>query len=293
MHPMRIRSILAATDLGPASDEVVRSAAALAERTGAELHLLNALDMRKLPALEAPTYPDRVRQAEQALVDQARRVAPSVRPASTLVVDYAPEKAIEERAAAVSADLLVLGPHGGGDVGAHFLGTTAEAVLRASAVPCLVARAGLRLPLRRIGVPTDHSEPSLRALDLALALARPLGGPAGGEPELRLFHVGWTVDAVDDPSLERRTLLPELEREAAAAVARAGDGAAPTVRTEVVWAGDLAEAIGRHAGQEEMDLLVMGTHGRGGLKRLFLGSVALGAARRAPCPVLLVPPPPG
>lgn len=43
-----IRSILAATDLGPASDEVVRAAAALAACTGARLHLINALEIERL-----------------------------------------------------------------------------------------------------------------------------------------------------------------------------------------------------------------------------------------------------
>jgi hypothetical protein len=52
-----IRSILAATDLGAASDEVVRAAAGLAERTGARLHLINALEIERLPGMENPTYP--------------------------------------------------------------------------------------------------------------------------------------------------------------------------------------------------------------------------------------------
>lgn len=290
MHDLMIRSILAASDLGPASDEVVGSAAALASRLGAGLHLLHSLDPRRLPPLESPTYPARRWQAEQMLAEQARRAAPGLEPASLLVVDHAPDRAIEERVAGVAADLVALGPHGGGDVGAHFLGTTAEAVLRAAAVPCLVVRGGLRLPPRRIGVPTDFSEPSRRALDLAVGLARRLGGPDGRAPELRVFHVGWTVDAHDDPTLERRELLPQLDRDVDSAVQRASGGTPPAVRAEVVWATDPVETIGTHAAAEEVDLLVMGTHGRGGLKRLLLGSVALGVARRARCPVLLVPP---
>ena len=293
MPNAKLRSILAASDLGPASDEVVRSAAVLAGRLAADLHLVHALDLARLPPLEAPTYPDRVRQAERLLAEQARRVAPSVQPTSVRVIDYEPHRAIEELAAAVSADLVALGPHGGGDVGAYFLGTTAEAVLRAASVPCLVVRSGLHDPLRRLGVPTDFSEPSRSALDLAVALAVQLGGEGGTMPELRVFHRGWSVEAQDDPALEERELRPQLERAAAVAARHAGGGPVPPIRTEVVWASDPAQGIAAHAQQERMDLLVMGTHGRGGLKRLLLGSVALDVTRSAPVPVLLVPPPPG
>jgi nucleotide-binding universal stress UspA family protein len=286
-----IRSILAASDLGPASDEVVRAAAALAERLGAGLHLLNALEIERLPALEAPTFPGRVRQAGELLEEQARRVAPAVHPASTAVRESAAHAAIEARAAEVAADLVVVGPHRGGEVGVRFLGTTADRVIRTAEVPSLVVRGPLELPLRRIGVPTDFSGPARGALDLALALAGSLGGEGEG-PEVRLFHVGWSVERRDGPALEDRELVPALVREAEEAVARAGSGP-HRVYPEVVWGVSPAESITRHARQEGLQLLVMGTHGRGGLRRLLIGSVASGVAREAHCPVLLVPPPAG
>ena len=50
--------------------------------------------------------------------------------------------------------------------------------------------------------------------------------------------------------------------------------------------GDPATAIARLAEEEQADLIVMGTHGRTGLTRLLMGSVAEAVVRRAPCPVL-------
>jgi nucleotide-binding universal stress UspA family protein len=291
MAGARFRSILAASDLGPASDEVVGSAAALAERLGAALHVLHALELELLPPLEAPTFPGRIRQAEEALAGQARRVAPSLRPASLQVVDYAAHRAIEARAAEVSADLVVVGPHRGGEVGARFLGTTADRVIRTAAVPSLVARGALTVPIRRIGVPTDFSAPARGALDLALALAGPLGGDAGGGgPELLVFHIAWHVERQDGPALEEPELRSRVEREAADAVDRAGADPSPHVPTEVVRGVSPAEAIGSYAREHGLELLVLGTHGHGGLRRFLIGSVASGAARQAPCPVLLVPP---
>lgn len=287
MRGGQIRSILAASDLGPASDAVVGAAAAVAARTGAALHLLNALEIERLPELEAPTYPGRVEQAEALLAEQARRVAAVASAASLHVSGSAPHLAVETRAAEVSADLIVVGPHRGGEVGARFLGTTADRVIRTAEVPALVVRAPLELPLRRIGVPTDFSEPAGGALDVALALAEPLGG-AG--TEVRVFYVGWTVERHDGPALEDQTLRPRLEGQVADAVGRAGGRAPVPVRAEIVWGVSPADSIGDHARREAMDLLVMGTHGEGGLRRLLVGSVASRVAREAPCPVLLVPP---
>jgi nucleotide-binding universal stress UspA family protein len=50
--------------------------------------------------------------------------------------------------------------------------------------------------------------------------------------------------------------------------------------------GEPSRAIIRFAEAEDVDLIVMGTHGRGGLRRLLMGSVAEGVVRGAPCPVL-------
>jgi nucleotide-binding universal stress UspA family protein len=284
-----IRSILAATDLGPASDPVVRAAAALAERTGARLHLLNALEIEQLPGMENPTYPDRVQQANQLLTEQARRVAATAAVESLVVVEYAAHRAIEARAAEVAADLVVVGPHRGGSAGARFLGTTADRVIRTAEVPTLVVRGPLAFPPRRIGVPTDLSPPAAGALDAALALAAEYRDPAGPGPEIRVFYVGWSVQRADGPAVWEEQLSGSLAARVDEAVARAGGGPFH-VRTEVVWGIAPADSIADHARAEQMDLLVMGTHGQGGLRRLLVGSVASGVASQAHCPVLLVPP---
>lgn len=284
-----IRSILAATDLGPASDEVVRAAAGLAERTGARLHLLNALEIELLPGMDNPTYPDRVRQANHLLAEQARRVAGGASVESLTVVEYAAHRAIEARVAEVGADLVVVGPHRGGPMGARFLGTTAERVIRTANVPTLVARGPLPSPLRRIGVPTDLSPPAAGALQAALSLAAEYTDAKGTGPEIRVFYVGWSVERADGPAIWEKRLSSSLVAQADEAVARAGGGPFH-VRTEVVWGIAPADSITDHARAEQMDLLVLGTHGQGGLRRLLVGSVAAGVARASHCPVLLVPP---
>lgn len=282
-----IRSILAATDLGPASDGVVASAAALAERTGAELHLVHSLEIENLPELDHPTFPGRIRQAEGLLAEQARRVGGRVSPAGAQVAVSSAGRAVAERAAAVGAEMIVLGPHRGGELGARILGTTTDGVIKAARVPVLVVRGSLAFPLARIGAPTDFSEPSRHALDLALRLSVPLLGGNGGAGELVVFHAGSAVD----PEEPVRAALESSLREELEAALRRGGGESIPVRAELAWGASPADAIARFADAQGMDLLVMGTHGRSGFRRMVTGSVASGVARQARCSVLLVPAP--
>jgi len=112
------------------------------------------------------------------------------------------------------------------------------------------------------------------------------------ETEVRVMHVGWTVEREDDPRMEDRFTRPALERQVEMANAQVPGADTLRTRVEVLWADDPrpAEATVAWASELHVDLLVMGTQGRSGLGRALIGSVASGVARRAPCAVLLVPP---
>jgi nucleotide-binding universal stress UspA family protein len=291
-----LRSVLVATDLGAGSDEVVQSAAALAAAAGAELHVVHALDIETAVAGREAirSLADWMEQAQLTVDDQVRRVVPRGTKMHTRIVDGMAHGAIIEEAKSVSADLIVLGPHRGGDAGAHFLGTTADRVLRTSEVPCLVVKDPLTLPLRQIGVPIDFSEPARGALETAVRWSPLLGTTSqAGEstrPEIHAFHVGWTVDLSDNPSLPQKVFLPRLDQEVKDLRQRSGMGSEVAIRKDVVWGVSPALEISNYAREHNLDLLVIGTHGHGGVKRLLIGSVASGVARHAPCPVLLIPP---
>lgn len=290
-----IRSILVATDLGEGSDGLVRSAAALAGVSGAELHVLHVLELDAAPygamaeAGEIPSYPGRIERAEEALAEQVRRVVPARVGARPRVVNYVAHRAITEEAADLGVDLIVLGAHRGGEVAAEILGSTADRVIRTAEVPCLVLRRPLSLPLRRLGVPVDFSEPSRAALRVAGEWVSWLGGgdSEAAAPELHVLHVDPAIETPESPAGADATPEERLAREAAEALpALAG----VPVRTAVRREPSPAAGILSLARELDLDLLVMGTHGRGGLSRLLIGSVASGIARKAPCPVLLVPP---
>lgn len=133
--------------------------------------------------------------------------------------------------------------------------------------------------LERILVPTDFSASSEQALDFAMALARDTGAT------LLLLHVAEPLPLYSDMpySVVQEPDLPEL-RQRLHSISVAAQ--IPTERHVVV--GAAADEILELAKQERADLIVMGTHGRTGLSRVLMGSVAEVVMRRAPCPVLTV-----
>lgn len=293
-----IESILVATDLTESSDEILRAGAALAALAGAKLHVVHAFDLDVTAYARQggapPTFPDRVQAAQGELDGQIRRVVgPGVDVASREVVIYVAHRAVLERAEAVGADLIVLGPHRKRPRGDAFLGSTADRVIRTAPVPCLVVRGPLSLPLRRVLVPLDLSEPARGALDAGLAWSEALrthGGDAGPGTRVTVVHVVPRIFDVPDVRFDRSVIAPELHREVEAALGRAGGTSTLEVREEVRWGDAPAVELLRVAEEEKSDLVVIATHGHGAVRRALIGSVASAVARGAPCPVLLVPP---
>lgn len=140
---------------------------------------------------------------------------------------------------------------------------------------------------KRILVPIDGSDTAALGLDEAIRLARHYGGT------LRLTHVVNELIVADAASLNLAPIVDTLAKggralldEAAALAQRAGVEA-QTVLLEAV-SGQAGPAIVQQARYWRADLIVMGTHGRRGIRRLVIGSDAEYVLRRTPVPVLLV-----
>jgi len=137
------------------------------------------------------------------------------------------------------------------------------------------------LPIRIILHPTDFSENSADAFRLACSLARDYNA------RLVVLHVA--EQPVIVPIDGVTTLPPPLDREQLLNELHCWQAREPGVRGEPRLAeGDPAAEIVRAAAETGCDVIVMGTHGRTGLGRLLLGSVAEQVLRRAPCPVVTV-----
>jgi nucleotide-binding universal stress UspA family protein len=142
----------------------------------------------------------------------------------------------------------------------------------------------------RILVPTDFSAQS----DAALATAKDLAARFGAS--LHLVHVLEDPYAVATYSADALGYLPpgikeswqqEAEKHLNALLTPA-ERTALKATTTVLFGGAAAREIVEHAQDKRIDLIVMGTHGRGGFAHLLIGSVAERVVRTATCPVLTV-----
>jgi len=134
---------------------------------------------------------------------------------------------------------------------------------------------------------TDLSPESDAVVRVAAALARRLRVP------LDLFHVVHVPPALP-PDLFDKTLIGDLRVVAETKIeAQAAELRAAGIETTTsVRLGIIDDSIAHHAAKTRAELLVMGTHARGGAARAFMGSVAERTIRGAPCPTLVVPPEP-
>jgi nucleotide-binding universal stress UspA family protein len=188
--------------------------------------------------------------------------------------------------------LIVMGTHGRTGLQRVLLGSTTEGVLRGSHTPVLVLRPGMPPPtdgrlFRRLLVAVDRSDPSDAAAELGGALVRAFGSAC----------IVCTV--VDARELESQALTygydpqpaeAELRADAEAIVSRAlARGGFPTGGAEpLVVDGSPGDTVVEVAATRQVDAIVMGSHGRRGLQRLLLGSVAEHVVHHSPVPVFVV-----
>ncbi|HEX5871211.1 MAG TPA: universal stress protein [Longimicrobium sp.] len=274
-----VRRIVAGVATLTPHDPALTAALSISSRTGAELRLLHVESSDASPG--APVTLSRT-SALRGLVES---VSPGVTHTgrvlcSALTGDA--ERLLRDVSSASFADLLVLGATRRGALAGAVLGTTATRVLRTSRTPMLVARGALPDRPLRVLLTTDLSRHSLHAHARGLALARSLGGP---EPEFRTLFV--QPPDLGDGMLPAQSHSPAADAELQAFLA-AEVPPAPTAR--YVRTGDPAYEIVREAEEWQADLIVVGTHGRRGARRVFLGSVAETVLRHAPCAALVVPP---
>jgi nucleotide-binding universal stress UspA family protein len=207
--------------------------------------------------------------------------------------------ALCEETARLHAGLVVMATHGRGAMGRFWLGSVADYLIRHLAVPVLMihpARKGElpENPLRSILVALDLSQDAEAILEPVIMLAHL------GQGHVTLLHVVEPVYGVVDPAVPfPPSVDPALLEESRAEAQRYLDKIADRLRLRGVSVATRVVAGARPVGglletleQGQFDLIAMTTHGRGGLRRVLLGSVADRVIRGAGKPVLVLRPPP-
>ncbi len=293
--------ILVAEDASAPAEGATRIAVALAAQDpGTRVLVAHVADTRLLRD-RAQTYgydPDPilrdVKDEMSIVLDRAVELAAQSRvPAEQLFLEGDPPAEFLALAQKRGARLIVVGSHGRRGLQRLFLGSFAEHVVRSSPCPVLVVReAAEPAPaFRRILVPIDGSHSAAAALDLAIRIAGTHHGAISLLHALDVTRYVMSLAASPDGGFTDTDLL----RDSLQANGRALlDAASARVAAQKVPCDDRTderspwEAIDAVAADLGADAVVMGTHGRHGLQRFFLGSTAERVLRSSKIPVMVV-----
>jgi nucleotide-binding universal stress UspA family protein len=286
-----IANILVPLDGSLLAERALPYATMLARRANARLRLYHVTtdvgspaDVRAELDIEA-----RINQIASQLREQGVQATALSEPA------YPTVEAIIGAAADLPADLIVMSTHGRGGLGRWLYGSVADQVLSQADVPVLLVSAAFQRqwptdhPLKFL-VPLDGSDLSEAALGPARILSHTLGA------SLLLLRVAEHDDDLDwrfDPEhLAIRRVKPTEIEAAQQYLQELAERPSPanSAIDVLVDAGDPPAVIATTAAREGIDLIVMATHGRTGLARLTMGSVATTTLQRAHVPILFVRP---
>jgi nucleotide-binding universal stress UspA family protein len=289
---VQLHTILHPTDFSEHSKPAFQLACSLAREHGARLVVLHVAvpPMTLTEGVMTPPMPLPDEYGRPRLEAKFQELTSSEGTAfeRRLVFGSAAEEIIAT-ANEINSDLIVMGTHGRTGIRRVLLGSTAEHVLRKAKCPVLTikpkSKALESLAVRRILCPTDFSSSSKAAFELACTLAHANGARVIAL-HVALPHVVTSdeamAEAVATSAIEssRRTATEQL------AGLRSAEGDFPF--EQQLEEGDAAERILDSARVNHCDLIVLGSHGRTGLSRLLMGSVAEQVIRKAPCAVLVV-----
>jgi nucleotide-binding universal stress UspA family protein len=279
-----MKNILVASDLSARSDRALARAVMLGRQHGSRLTVLHVVD-EDLPAAIADRQVEdaqRVLRTTLASVPDAGAVSSDVR-----VVVGEHYQSIIAQTEELDVDLVVVGQHRKDVLLNLFRGSTGERVVRFGTRPVLIVKSAATHNYLSILAAIDFSVPCSRAIETAAKLAP--------DADIKLVHAfdipfrgllfgGSSMDQLakkhqrqfqETVEAQTRTFLDTLSVPVA-------------LRQVIAREGMPEEVILQVAGETRCDLLALGTHGRSGLGRALLGSVAESLIARAPCDVLAV-----
>ncbi|HEY6322689.1 MAG TPA: universal stress protein [Thermoanaerobaculia bacterium] len=297
-----IRTVLIGTSATGASDLVVSNGLRVARACGAQVHLVHAFQAPLAYAGDepwgAPLYvPEAIEARREArlrlLAAQASRLGiRGEEEAGRTVMEGPPYLVVADTAAEIGADLVVVGAAEGWERLKKHLGSTADRVVREACCPVLLTRGVLAVPPRHVLFGVDLSPISGEALRQGLEIVAAMGGASGAGATATALLVVEVESIVLDTAYEPAVLArihPAAREELARFIVDHCPHQPWCVKPVLRIGASAAAEVLALAEEQESDLVVVGTHGRRGLPRLLLGSVADRVLRNAARSVLVVP----
>jgi nucleotide-binding universal stress UspA family protein len=284
------RPIVVATDLNVNADDAIVEAHALALHRGVPLVVVHGLPeffgihplFPQLNVSESFSLASVERKAGEAVSRRVTELTGRQAGAFEVFLETgSPHSAILEVAERSNAELIVVGAHGGGLEG--ILGNVTRQVVRHAHASVLVVRAPASDRKGEVLIATDFSPSAGYAITEGQREAERLGRKVTLLYSLDFVPQRYAVPFIDAP-LPSSGDMADMQRELSRMLADEASkiGATPQFRT-----GPASQAIAETAGEIESPLVVVATHGRTGIGRLALGSVAEKVVEKAPCSVLV------
>jgi nucleotide-binding universal stress UspA family protein len=295
---LSIRRVLFPTDLSEGAKRAFPQAAFLADWHDAELHLLNVTGRHRHDYEETKEH---FPLSDDTLAEWLRRPSKSVSGSKwpdlealpimqTQLESVEPAERIIDYAEDEDIDLVVMGTHGRRGVDRMLFGSVTEEVVRRAPCPAFTVRTDADVTpgqaVRRVLTPVDFSDASETAIQHAKELALTYGA------EIDLLHV------VEEPFYPPAYGYEPASFPTAEVVENVEDQLGDLAREKIGYehvmiearTGNPASEILDYMEENDIDLTVIATHGRTGLDRVLLGSVAERVLRQSPKPVFVVKP---
>jgi nucleotide-binding universal stress UspA family protein len=270
--PSSWQKLLLCTDGSPRSQGAIKASLALAQVCGHKVYVVNVLrvraeveavapDARAMLAREVSSYLETIKAASaKAGVSVETRVRYGRLPHATIL----------EEAEVIQPDLIVMGRFGHAGLSQLFMGSTTAQVIGYSPFNVLVVPQNATMAFRTLLVASDGSPCSDAAWGKALALAR--------ETQAELYAI--SVARGEGEIVQAKEIMHRL-------ISAANQQGMP-VQGLVLKGMQPDDAIVQEALRYKVNIIIMGSHGRTGVKKLLMGSVTERVIGQATCPVLVI-----
>lgn len=279
------RKILVPTDDSECASVAADYAANLASYYDATVRVLNVVDSRRIAT--GPHYDECREDAAKITTSVADRLDRDDIMVEQAVRTGIPYTEILADATEHNVDLIVIGTHGRTGVDRYLLGSVTEKVVRRSDVPVLTIRTPndveVTFPYTDVLVPTDGSKGAVAAIAPAIDIASTYGATLHSLSVVETRSLG-----IDVRSSATSEVLEEMAQEAVDTVQERATAASVSKTETGIDYGLPSECIRSYIEANGIDLVVMGTHGRSGIPRYLLGSVAERLVRTSPAPVMTI-----